>query len=164
MTPITTVEGLGLRFKELVAGLDVDPYYRRFHTTPQHDGSPHIEQHGAEFHFVVTDRGSELERRRTTDPEEIVYWLLDGVTQVAATRHELRNRIEGTDGREVWFPFQERLLYNLKPEWGVRKQQQHFKILRDHPLRSEPFKDPEPQRATTPGSAPRELKEGGGHE
>jgi hypothetical protein len=141
MTPITTVEGIGRRFQELASGLDVDPYYRTFHTSPQHDGSPHIEQVGAEFHFVVTERGSEFERRKTIDPDEILYWLLDGVTQIAATNHELRNRIEGTDGRENWFPFQERLLYAMKPEWGVRKQQQHFRILRDHPLRSKPFKD-----------------------
>ena len=151
MTPITTVEGIGRRFRELASGLDVDPYYRTFHTSPQHDGSPHIEQVGDEFHFVVTERGSEFERKTTSDPEEILYWLLDCVTQIAATNHELRNRIEGKDGREIWFPFQERLLYDMKPEWGVRKQQQHFRILRDHPLRSKPFKH-EGEQAVTPNA------------
>ncbi len=139
MLPITTVEGIGKRFRELAAGLDVDPYYRVWNTTPQHDGSAHIEQIGSEFHFVVTERGGELERRRTTDPEEILYWLLDSVTQVAATNYELKHRIEGRDGRELWFPFQEKLLYDMKPDWGVRKQQQDSRILRDHPLRSNPF-------------------------
>lgn len=140
MDTITTVGGIGERFRNLASALDVADYYRAFHTTPQHDGSPHIEQEGDEFHFVVTERGSELERRRTKDPEEILYWLLDGVTQIVATNYELKNRDENRDGREIWFPLQEKLLFNMKPEWGIRKQQAHLKILRDHPMRHEQFK------------------------
>lgn len=139
MTAPRTVADIGKCFRELVSGLDVHPYYRTFHTTPQHDGSPHVEQHGEEYHFIVTERGSEFERRRTTYPEEILYWLLEGVTQVAATNYELKNRIKGKDGREIWFPYQEKLLFNLKPEWGIRKRQEHLRILCDHPLRNEPF-------------------------
>jgi hypothetical protein len=140
MGTITTVEGIGDRFRDLISGLEVGDYYRTFHTTPQHDGSPHIEQEGDEFHFVVTERGSEFERRRTKDPEEILYWLLDGVTKVIATNYELRNRDETRDGREIWFPLQEKLLYELKPEWGVRKQEEHMRILHDHPMRHKPIK------------------------
>jgi len=132
-----TVEGIGNRFRELVSGLDVHPSYRVFHTTPQHDGSPHVEQQGKEYHFVVTERGTEYERRKTTDPDEILYWLLDGVTQVAATNYELKHRIEGRDGRTIWFPYQEKLLFDFKTEWGIRKQQEHLRVLRDHPLRNE---------------------------
>jgi hypothetical protein len=140
MKTITTVDCIGRKFRDLVAGLDVDPYYKVFHTTPQHDGSPHIEKQGNEFSFVVTERGSELQRIRTTDPDEILYMLLDGVTQVAATAFELKNRVAGTDGREVWFPHQEQLLYDLKPQWGQRKRQEHQEILATHPFckKSEP--------------------------
>jgi len=141
-----TVASISKRFKELVSTLDIDPYYQFFHTTPQHDGSAHIEQEGTEFHFVVTERGTEFERRRTCDPDEILYWLLEGVTQVAATNYELRNRIESDDSRLIWFPYQEMLLYRMKPEWGIRKQQEHFRILPYHPLRKEPFKGDKPRR------------------
>ena len=135
MSKITTVEGIGRRFRELAADLDVHPYYKKFHTTPQHDGSPHIEKEGDQFCFVVTERGSELERIRTNDPDEILYMLLEGVTMVVATDYELKNRVEGTDGREVWFPYQEKLLYDLKPEWGARKRHEHQRILTAHPFR-----------------------------
>ena len=137
MKKITTVEGIGQKFRELVSGLDVDPYYKVFHTTPQHDGSPHIEREGNEFCFVVTERGTEFKRVRTADPDEILYMLLNGVTLVAATGYELNNRIEGTDGREVWFPYQQRLLHDLKPEWGDRKKREHLKILTTHPFHGE---------------------------
>ncbi|SHI60926.1 Immunity protein 63 [Rubritalea squalenifaciens DSM 18772] len=104
-----------------------------FSTTPQHDGTPHIELVGDEFHFVVTERGSEFERRRTRDADEILYWLFEGFTQGMATDYELKHRNESRDGREIWFPYQERLLANLNPEWGARKQEAHMRILRDHP-------------------------------
>jgi len=140
MKDITTIEEIGREFRRLVAELDVDPYYKVFHTTPQHDGLPHIEKEGNEFCFVVTERGREFERIRTTDPDEILYRLLDGVTMVAATGYELKNRIEGTDGREVWFLYQEQLLRELKPEWGERKKQEHDKILTTHPFPAEQSK------------------------
>lgn len=134
MKNITTVESIGHKFLELVADIDVHPSYKAFHTTPQHDGSPHIEKEGDSFCFVVTERGQEFARIGTTDPDEILYLLLDGVTQVAATTYELKNRVEGIDGREVWFPYQEQLLGALKPEWGIRKKREHEKLLIQHPF------------------------------
>ena len=127
MNQITTVDGIARKFREYVSGLDVPDYYKAFHTTPQHDGSPHIEKEGIEFHFVVTERGEEYERTRTFDSDEILYLLLDGVTSYAAGQFELKNRIEGKDGREIWFPYQEQLLSEMKPEWGERKKKEHAK-------------------------------------
>jgi hypothetical protein len=127
-------ETLRSRFKELVSDLDIDPYYTTFHTTPQHDGSPHIEKKGNEYHFVVTERGSEFERIKTDDPEEILYMLVEGVTFTIATQYELKNRIEDRDGREMWFPYQEQLLSNMKKEWGERKRSEHDKILKRSPI------------------------------
>ena len=134
MAEISTVEGIEKRYRGLATRLGIKEPSGGFSTTPQHDGSPHIEQLGDEFHFVVTERGSEFERRRTEDPEDILYWLFEEITQGMATAYELEHRDETRDGREIWFPYQERLLANLNPEWGARKQQAHMRILRDHPM------------------------------
>ena len=139
MSTSTSVEDIGRKFREIVADLNIHPCYKIFHTSPQHDGSPHIEKEGDQFCFVVTERGSELERIRTSDPDEILYMLLNGVTQVIATDYELKNRVEGTDGREVWFPYQEQLLHDLKPEWGTRKRREHQKILITHPFQKKSY-------------------------
>ncbi len=136
MQAITTVEEIEQRFRELVARIDVEPFFKVFHATPQHDGSPHIEKKGDDFCYVVTERGVELERITTTDPDEILYLLLDRVTQHAATTYELKRRVEGSDSREIWFPYQEQLLCGLKPEWGMRKQQEHQRILASFPFRT----------------------------
>jgi hypothetical protein len=80
-----TVGEIESRFRELASRFDVPDYLRAFHTTRQHDGSPHFEQAEEEFHFVATERGEELGRRRTSDPEEILYRLPDSVRRHAAS-------------------------------------------------------------------------------
>ncbi len=119
----------------MVADLDVEPYYKAFHTTPQHDGSPHIEIEGKKFVFVVTERGSEFERIPGLSADEVLYMLLNGITQHMATTYELQNRVAGADGRSVWFPYQERLMEELKPDWGARLRQEHQRVLEIHPFR-----------------------------
>ncbi len=129
-----SISSLANKFKSLVDGLDVEDYFKSFHTTPQHDGSPHIEMNEGKFHFVVTERGSELERIKDLTSDEVLYLLFDGITQHMATTYELKNRKEGIDGRSVWFPYQETLMSNLKPEWGQRLKADHQRILEKHPF------------------------------
>jgi hypothetical protein len=88
---------------------------------------------GDEYCFVVTERGREYERIRSSDPDEILYLLVEGVTAVVATNYELENRVEGQDGRKIWFPYQQKLLHEMKPEWGLRKRADHKKILKTAP-------------------------------
>src|SRR4051812_13388363 len=40
---------------------------------------PHIEFDGTQFHFVVVERGQELERVSSTDPLEILYHVFESV-------------------------------------------------------------------------------------
>lgn len=136
MSDITSLADLAQKFRTMVAGLDVEPYYKSFHTTPQHDGSPHIEVADGKFQFVVTERGMEFERVGNLSADDILYLLFAGITQRMATTYELQNRIPDTDGRSVWFPYQERLMANLNPAWGERLRKEHQDVLANHPLRT----------------------------
>lgn len=136
MSDITSLTDLVQKFRAMVAGLDVEPYYKSFHTTPQHDGSPHIEVENGKFQFVVTERGSELERIDHLSANDVLYLLFNGITQHMATTYELQNRIPGIDGRSVWFPYQERLMENLNPSWGEKLMKEHRHVLEHHPLRA----------------------------
>jgi len=100
------IQAIGREFRDLVNDFDIHPGYKRFSTIPQHDGSPHIEMEGDDYCFVVTERGQEYERIRSTDPDEILYLLVEGVTSIVATKFELENRVENQDGRRIWFPYQ----------------------------------------------------------
>jgi hypothetical protein len=134
MSDITSLTVIAEEFRIMVASLDVEPYYKCFHTTPQHDGSPHVEVANGKFQYVVTERGSEFERIDNLSSDDVLYLLLRGITQHMATTFELQNRIPGTDGRSAWFPYQEKLMENLNPAWGERLREQHQRVLVNHPL------------------------------
>jgi hypothetical protein len=51
-----------------------------------------------------------------------------------ATTHELNNRVPNTDGRKVWFPYQEKLMSILNSSWGERLKEEHQHILQNHPF------------------------------
>lgn len=134
MSDIELLSALAQKFHAMAAGLDVEPYFKSFHTTPQHDGSPHIEVADGKFQFVVTERGSEFERIKNLSADDVLYLLFNGITQHMATRYELKNRVPETDGRSVWFPYQERLMERLNPVWGERLRKEHQRILENYPL------------------------------
>lgn len=129
-----SLSALAVEFRSMAEQLDVELYYKEFHTSPQQDGAPHIEIRSGKFEYVVTERGSELERISGLDNDEVLYLLFEGVTSIMATSYELRNRKPVGDGRSVWFPYQENLMAGLKPSWGVRLKEKHEKILKDYPL------------------------------
>ena len=127
--------GLAAEFRSMAEHLDVEPYSKAFHSSPQHDGAPHVEMRSGKFEFVVTERGSELERISGLDNDAVLYLLFKGITSIMATSYELRNRKPTGDGRAVWFPYQEKLMAGLKPSWGVRLKAEHERILQKSPFR-----------------------------
>lgn len=129
-----SLSGLEAEFCSLAEQLGVEPYYKAFHTFPQHDGTPHVEMRSGKFEFVVTERGSELERISGLDNDEVLYLLLAGITSTMATSYESRNRKPTGDGRTVWMPYQERLMAELRPSWGLRLKAEHQQILQKFPF------------------------------
>lgn len=129
-----SLSGLAAEYRSMAEQLDVEPYYKAFHTSPQQDGTPHVEMKSEKFEFVVTERGSEFERISGLDNDEVLYLLFKGVTSPMAISYELRNRRPTGDGRDVWFAYQEKLMAGLKPSWGVRLKAEHEQILQKFPL------------------------------
>ncbi len=67
-------------------------------------GVAHIEFADGEYHYIVTERGLDLERRSTADRREILYWLIYSLTFWMGVAFEFENRLEnGLDGRRVMF-------------------------------------------------------------
>ena len=90
---------------------------------------PHIEMQGEEYHFVVVERGQELERRRTFNIDEILFWIFDGITFEMACELELRNRKENEDFRIQLFQIQENLMYKINPKFSEILNIKHSKLL-----------------------------------
>jgi hypothetical protein len=100
------------------------------------DGAlPHIElDDSGTFHFVVVERGRELERQTTTELDDLLFWIFDTITFSMACTFELANRNHSQDFRRVLFSKQEELLGRINMNWQKRKQTDHSLILARHPF------------------------------
>jgi hypothetical protein len=105
-------------------GADSKPAYLfSVASSATHTGAPHVEIVGDEYHFVVTERGSEFERRKTNNYDQLLYWFVSGDVGQLARDWELERRIDGQDSRRLWFAKEVELLQTINPEWAKRKEQ-----------------------------------------
>ena len=93
----------------------------------------HIEVDSHGLHWVVIERGVETQRKTTDDPHELLYWIFKNVTSSMASQFGLDNRIEGQDSRRLLFQKQEELLGELDSSWKKRAEEDHARILAQHP-------------------------------
>lgn len=103
-------------------------------STSEDFGRPHVEIDRRGFHFVVVERGQELERRTARDRNELLYWIFDAATFSEASRREVAARIEGEDSRRQLFSLHCDLLGKLEPAWRTRKEREQAAILVQHPF------------------------------
>jgi len=106
----------------------------QFHTMPQHDGSAHVEYLAGIYSYVITERGSEFERRNTESQDQILYWLTSDTVFDLACKFELHNRVAGQDSRRLMFAKKIELMSLVDPAWGERKANEHQGILSKHPF------------------------------
>lgn len=135
---ITTLDGIQLRYTAIARRLIGPCATGHINTTPGHDGSPHIEAVDGGWEYVVTERGSEIERRRTTDPDEVQFWLVADLTWGMAVGYELKHRRGGEDCRRVIFAKQVELLNAVNPAWANRVQERFDRILAENPFVNHP--------------------------
>ena len=101
---------------------------------PMHDGSAHVEVNDA-YYLIATERGHEVDRRRTNDVDELLYWVMEGLPSSMSWNYELAHRREGEDARRQAFAEQVELLGTLSPDWAARKRREQADILQRHPFR-----------------------------
>jgi Immunity protein 63 len=100
----------------------------------EQSGRPHIEVDSNGYHYVIVERGQELERQTTPDIDELLYYTFQWITFELAVKYELAHRIQGQDVRRVLFAHQQDLLSRLSPAWGERRKNEHEQILQKHPF------------------------------
>lgn len=98
------------------------------------DAAPHIEVDSMGMHYVIIERGEEIERKTTNNIDEFLYWIFDNVTFSIASNFELKYREESKDCRRIMFSKQEELLGAIKPQWEKISKKEHSAILERHPF------------------------------
>ena len=97
-------------------------------------GDPHIEVDTTHYHYVVTERGKELERKTTLDADELIYWLISDVIRDIASDYEMKHRVPNQDSRRQQFQKEIELFLLVNPDWAARKKNELAVILAEHPF------------------------------
>jgi len=101
------------------------------------DGARPFVQIDSAYHYVVEERGQEIRRNSTNDPDELLYWIFDDIASAIASDWELKNRREDEDFRIQWFTKRMELLRGLSPAWEQRWKNDHWQLLGSLGMRPE---------------------------
>ena len=107
--------------------------FMEFRTTPVGDTTPYVEICDGKLQFVVSERGTEYQRRTAVDEDEILYWLVSSMTRVMAVKWECKNRIPNTDSRIGWMKKDIEILESISSEWANHKTKEYEQILERFP-------------------------------
>jgi len=105
-----------------------------FLTERQDNGSPHVEYVNGEYHYIVTERGLELERKSTVDIREILYWMLYDLTFWMGVAYEFKNRVETKDCRHMIFAHSMELMRRADDAMAERLENQIAETLARNPF------------------------------
>ena len=104
-------------------------------SSPVGDATPNIEvDNSGLYHLVISERGTEYERKVTSDLDDLMYWVFSGVTFSMACHYEIKNRVEDKDSRRIMFAKQLELLAILNKDWEKRERKEHESILINNPF------------------------------
>ncbi len=83
---------------------------------------------------MIEERDTEVERKTTSDLNELMFWIFKHITFNMACSYELKNRVEDKDFRRILFAKQEELLGVLDCAWAEKVKKYHQLVLVDAPF------------------------------
>jgi hypothetical protein len=102
------------------------------------DGArPHIEVHGGAYHYVIVERGGELERFTTPDDRELLYRVFRDLTHAVAFAYEMQHRVPGQDCRRLAFAKQVEAMASIDGGFAARLGREIEATLQRAPYRDE---------------------------
>ena len=131
MVALSTIKS---RYYAIARRLGAPKRHVMFSTHPTGFGDPHVEKLDDAYAYVVLERGHEIERRVTQDPDELLYWLVSDLTWSMASEYELSHRSGNADFRRLLFRKHLELLSRANPKWSEAKRIEYDSVLRAHPF------------------------------
>jgi hypothetical protein len=128
------IELIKAKFFKIAKQIKAQPKNVFFYETKQDFGYPHIEYINETYCYVVTEKGEEIQRRFTKNPDELLFWLVTDLTRAEALEYELKHRDISEDFRRKYFLRHLELLAKIEPKWAEREKVVLNKILEEHPF------------------------------
>lgn len=101
-------------------------------------GYPHVEIDAHRYHYVIVERGAEIERRSSANYGDLLFWIFSDITHGLAFAYERTHRIEDQDSRRIAFPRQIELMRRIDADMARRLEQGLAVILERWPYDDEP--------------------------
>jgi hypothetical protein len=130
----TTIDGLRKSVQRVAAIISAPSDLLPTYGASRDFGHPHIEVDQNGYHYIVVERGQEIERWSTQNPNELLFWVFDSATFSMAVAYELIHRMEGQDCRRIIFEKKLELLGALDSDWRARAGKAQKAILERHPF------------------------------
>ena len=134
MKNIDELRTLQVEYNKLCQRIEPREGEYTFLTEREDVGVPHVEFANGEYHYIVTERGLDLERRATADRSEILYWMIYSLTFWMGVEFEFKNRIEGPDSRRMMFAHWLEQMKKADPAMADRLESDIAKILAKDPF------------------------------
>ena len=133
MTKLYSIATIRKRVREYGKKIDAPKEFLTVRATTDSLGRPHVEIDHSGYHFIVCERGNELERRTTKDLQTLLYWIFELIVFQMASEYELHHRKPVEDFRKVLFSKQLDLFEKLDAQWFALKRKELEDILEEHP-------------------------------
>jgi len=105
---------------------------------PEGDGTPCVMIDDEGYHYVLSERGNEFERRTTKDINLLMYWIARDVVSRIAYRHIVKNP-KGLEQRCVAFMRKIELMRKIDVGFEEKLKQDISLILKDNPFIDNPL-------------------------
>jgi hypothetical protein len=105
-----------------------------FLTVPSDNGNFHVEFVDGKYHYIATERGTELSRQVTRSRDEMLYWLVSDLAFWLSVQYELKHRIEGQDCRRIMFEHRQELMDRAGTEMADRLRDELAAIVSENPF------------------------------
>ena len=122
------------RIGKILCDNNIPQYLFNVASLATHSGEPHLEINDHEYHYVITERGSEFERKTTNNADDILYWFVSDSIGELATRFEVKNRVEHQDCRRLLFAKEIEFFDMINSGWAKRKELEYERILHSFPF------------------------------
>lgn len=135
---IEELQVLANDYNRLCQKIEPSVHEYSFLTERLDNGSPHVEFADGQYHYIVTERGMELARQTTSDPSQILYWLIYDLAFWMGVAYEFKNRVDGQDCRRIIFAHTIELVKRADQTMADRLARHWQKTLTENPFVDQP--------------------------
>ena len=133
MTKIYSISTIRKKVREYGKKINAPSRLLTVPTTSDGFGTPYVEIDNTGYNYVVSERGTEFERRQTNDINKLLYWIFKSIVFIMASDYELDHRKPHEDFRRQLFAKTIELMEKLDSNFLRWEKEEIEKILKENP-------------------------------